>query len=131
MEKNEAEFQTRFSRWLRHQNLPSAAFELKVSKTNSIPFSCTEEQQVPSLLGVKHGRLSYKIPDMDRTIKPFDFFQIVNGEAYMVVMFNYSLKQKQFVMIDVDQWVAEEERSVRKSLTFERAVEIGTLCELA
>lgn len=127
----EAEFQTRFGRWLKYQNLPTAAFELKISKTKSIPFSCTEEQQVPSLLAAKHGQLDYKPPDVSHTLKPCDLLHIREGDGKMVVMFEYSLSQKVFYIIDVDQWVSEQNHSKRKSLSVKRAGEIGVRCVLS
>ena len=126
---SEASFQTAFTRWAKY-NLPcSTACELKLEKGNSLPFSAVKEHQIRNLLIVKHGGFGYKIPDVGYGQKPFDFFTL-KGDAYIVIMF-YKKGQKEFVMIDVETFVTESERSERRSLTEERAKEIGTLCFLS
>ena len=87
------------------------------------------QHQKDALYGVKHRSLAYKIPDDSRNYKPFDCFFIKNAPAYVVVMF-YERGQKEFVMIDIDVFLEEERKSKRKSLTEERAKQIGEVCSL-
>lgn len=129
----EKEFQTLFNKWLRHVHYKTGVFELKAVSKNSIPFSAVQEHQETALYAVKHGSLAYKIPDDTRGFKPFDCFLFVMSPAFVVIMFNAKEKaQKEFYLIDIDSWLAEKElaRGVRKSLTCERAREIGKLCTL-
>ena len=125
----EKDFQSKFTRWASYNHRSSAAFELKLTHTSSLQFDAVASHQLQSLLSVKRGSFVYKISDDSRGLKPFDCFSL-SGEAYVVVMF-YKRGQKEFFMIDVDQLVAESERSQRRSLTASRAAEIGTRCELA
>lgn len=126
----EKDFQTKFSKWLRYNHDGSGAFELKITKTNSIGYVKLEEHQKEALLHVKHSRMVYKIPDDTRGSKPFDCFKMSSLPAFVVIYF-YTHGEKTFYMIDIDVWVKEEEISKRKSLTKERAEEIGTVCKLA
>lgn len=87
------------------------------------------EHQLAALLAVKHNRLAYKIADDSVGFKPFDCFHIRNAPAYVVVMF-YKRGTKKFYMIDVDTWERETKVSSRKSLTEDRAGEIGLSCLL-
>lgn len=125
----ERDFQTKFSKWLKYNDDKSGAFELKITKTNSLAFNSVQDHQREALLHVKHTRLVYKIPDDSRGSKPFDCFKMVRCYAYVVVYF-YTHGEKEFFMIDIDVWVREEEMSKRKSLTRDRAEEIGIKCTL-
>lgn len=144
----EAQFQTKFNRWLRNHKDPglkmnfttgefscgnmfltSLALELKLTKTKSLPFSALKEHQRHALLTASNGRLIYKIPDDSVGQKPFDCFCITNASSWVVIMF-YTRGCKTFYMIPIDVWVKEEKTSKRKSLTEERANEIGLRCKL-
>lgn len=125
----EAKFQTAFNKWAKHNIDFSGAFELKLVKGNSMPFSAVMEHQVQNLLIVKHSILTYKIPDAGIAQKPFDCFTL-KGNAFIVI--NYYIRgQKEFVIIDIDDFVKEKETSERKSLTEERAKQIGNVYYLA
>lgn len=119
MIKREAHFGGKFRAWLRAHPRSSGAFELKQTRTNSIPFSAVMEHQIDALMAVKNGGLLYKAPDDSAGVKPFDFFYLRNEPAYIVIKF-----PRCFVGIDVETWVREQERSMRKSLTVSRAKEI-------
>ena len=120
LEKN---FQTKFKHWLEHHWLVTAAFELKITNDKFIYFSRLEVHQKEALLAAKHSKIYHKIPDAgDRN--PFDCFILAQIPAYVVVFF-YERGQKEFVMVDIDSWVEEEKESKRKSLTEERARQIG------
>lgn len=94
-----------------------------------MPFSAVQPHQILNLQLAKHGMLAYKIEDGTYAPKPFDCFVLAGVPAYIVVMF-YRRAQKTFYMIDVDKYVEEVDNSKRKSLTEERAKEIGIECKL-
>lgn len=126
----EKDFQVKFTRWLRYRYpLESAAFELKICKGTSLPFSAVQPHQVSALLAVKNTGLEYKIPDDTMGSKPFDCFRLF-GNAFVVVMF-YERSVNHFYLIDIDIWCHEVSVSTRKSLTENRAIEIGTLGQFA
>lgn len=126
----ERKFQTLFLKWARHQSkLFSAAFELKISNGESLPFTSLKEHQLQALYAVKHNRLAHKIADDSVGFKPFDCFHLREVPAFVVVSF-WSRGEKKFYMIDVDDWMKEVKQSKRKSLTKERAAEIGLTCLL-
>lgn len=126
----EAQFNTQFGKWVKHcYTGPSAGFELKFTKKNSVPFTefTRQEQQIPSTRACKSSRGCYhKISDDSRGRKPFDCFVIKDAKGYFVIMYHQGRGSKEFIMIDVDDLVAEMEIATRKSLTLERAREIGT-----
>jgi hypothetical protein len=126
----ESIFQTEFLKWIKYQSkLKTAVFELKLTKGISLPFDAVLPHQLDSLLNAKHRKLGYKIPDDSVGYKPFDSFVVSKVPAYIVVRF-YKRGDKKFYMIDVDDWVLESEKSKRKSITEERAAEIGLTCLL-
>lgn len=129
----EKDFQTDFGRWVHHGSavLTSSGFELKVTPTDSIAFTDVREHQVDALLAVKRAKLFWKIPDDSMAAKPFDCFLLVASSAWIVVMFRCRERgQGEFFLIDVEVWTAERKRSKRRSLTEERARQIGLRQEL-
>ena len=133
MAYKERDFQTLFTKWARNRYQGTAAFELKLARGNSLPFSALEEHQKNALLGARHAQIGFKIPDTGYT-NPFDFFTLSRVDAFVVVQFSNPTARthpKDFYLIDIDAWCKEEETSERKSLTIEKAKEIGTLGVLA
>ena len=124
LEKN---FQTDLNKWCKHFIHGSTAFELKLARSNSLPFDTVKEHQSDALYHAKHNKIIYKIPDLG-TQNPFDSLVLCGVPAYVVVMFNG--KEDDFFMIDIDKWIKEKEISDRKSLTKERAKEIGVKCSM-
>lgn len=123
LEKN---FQSDFNRWAKNIWGMTGAFELKVSEGNSLPFSAVKDHQVAALQMAAGKGIVYKIGDDSLGQKPFDCFVLAGVQAWIVVMFHSKKRgQKEFFMIPVDIWVKEIETSDRKSLTEERAREIG------
>jgi len=116
----EADFQTKFTRWAKHNLITrTGAYELKLTKTKSLPFNAVAPHQIIALQLVKHNHLGYKIPDVGLSQKPFDFFNISSSQspdAQIVVMF-YTRGNNKFYMIDVDDFVNKAKSSERKSLT--------------
>lgn len=91
-----------------------------------------QEHQEHALLAVKHALMTYKIPDDSYDQKPFDCFFMAGAGANVVIRFRSKDRgQKEFFIIDVDAWKKERLSSERKSLTEERAREIGRTFFLA
>jgi len=114
---NEKTFTSKFNRWLLHSWLgESAVFELKVTKTNRMPFSAVKPHQIQNLLAAKNGKVIYKIPDDGFSQKPFDCFYLSKVLAYVVVYF-YKRGEKRFYMIPVEEFVFRQEAAISKSFT--------------
>lgn len=119
--KREAKFTLRFRSWIKANPMHNAAFELKQTTTESLSFSAVKEHQINALLAVKRKTgFLYKISDESREIKPFDMFYFRNSYAWIVIKY-----PKFFVIVDVDHFVLEKDRSKRKSLTSARAKDIA------
>lgn len=127
----EKDFQKEFNKWVKYKYEGSGAFELKICKGKSLPFNAVKDHQIDNLRIAKHSDkgLVYKIPDDSIGVKPFDSFKLVCVPSFVVIMF-YKRGQKEFIMIDVDKYVEEVNNSERKSLTEDRAKEIGIVCQL-
>lgn len=126
---SEAIFQTHFTRWARYNLKRSTAWELKLCKGKALPFSALQEHQKNALLSASRACIHYKIPDVGMAPKPMDGFTLCNAEAYVVIQFD-KYRNKEFFMIPIHRWILEEEASKRRSITEERAREIGTVCML-
>lgn len=123
----ERDFQRDFNKWCKHKFPYTAAFELKATKGQSIPFNAVQEHQLHALWVAKHEVLAFKIPDCGFQ-NPFDSITLAGVPAFVVIMFE--AKTDKFFMIDVDDWIQEQENADRKSLRVERAAEIGHVCSL-
>lgn len=122
LEKN---LQTRITRYVKNRwRHGSAAIEVKITKDKSLPFNAVKDHQIAGLSVAKHGTLAYKIPDTGYDQKPFDMFVFQGAGAYVMVMF-WKRGSKTCYLIDIDDFLKEKETSDRKSLTEERANEIG------
>lgn len=128
MAYHEKDFQTQFNKWSKHFFRVTGAYELKISKTDSLPFSALAEHQINALQAAKHSCIIHKMPDLGAQ-NPFDSFQLCGVPAYVVVMFR--AKQDEFFIIDIDAFVHEKAVSPRKSLTEARAREVGQSCKLS
>lgn len=113
----EAEFQTKFTRWAKHNVKHTAAFELKVCNEKSLPFNAVQEHQVANLLSARDRSLVYKIPDAGYDQKPFDCFCLSGAEAYVVVLFYENRGDKEFYMIKIHDFLKMQEQSEKKSFT--------------
>lgn len=121
LEKN---FQTDFGKWAIHKLQHTCAYELKAAKGNSLPFSSIKEHQISNLLYARHGLLHHKIPDLGNQ-NPFDGFILYKTPAYVGIMFNTESQRRVFYLIDIEALVTEIKTSKRKSITEDRAREIG------
>ena len=126
----ESDFQTKFGHWVRNRYQGSGVFELKLCKEKSWQFSEIKEHQLAALYIAKHKSLYFKIPDVGVMQKPFDTIVIAGTPAYLAIMF-YERGQREFFLIDIDILKREIEVSDRRSLTSDRAREIGLSCSLS
>lgn len=113
-----------FRHWLRQNPMNNAVFELKQTKTNSLPFDAVKEHQINALLACSSpvGFL-YKIAD-DSSVsaKPFDMFYYRNADAYVVIKY-----PKSFSIISISNFLLEKSGSKKRSLTELRAKEISAI----
>lgn len=112
----ESDFQSRFTKWAKHNLHESCACELKICKGTSLPFNRLEEHQEIALKMVQEKVLMYKIPDVGYDQKPFDFFAL-SGKAYVVILFYQKRGDNEFYMIDILRWIDYRDSSKKKSLT--------------
>lgn len=131
----EADMQVLFGQYIKkHPPQKTEVYELKICKDKRLPFASVQEHQVNALLAAETSFLYHRITDQpwipDRKYtytlkKPFDCFAIVAATAYVVVWFYEPRKAKTFIKIPIQTFVEEAKVSSRKSLTPERALEIG------
>lgn len=100
----------------------SAAFELKQTQTDSLPFSDVQEHQLLALKAAEGEGILYKAPDDSRGVKPFDFFYLRFATSYIVIRYPHC-----FVLILVRVFIHESVLSARKSLTVKRARDLATV----
>ena len=133
----EKQMQVFFGKYLKsHYPNSSEAYELKICKGISLAFNAVQEHQIKALLEAEETGFYYKIPDQpvswgaDSPIrfaakKPFDCLVLVKVRSYVVVWFYHERQRKVFLKIPIQVFIHEKETSTRKSLTEERAKEIG------
>lgn len=133
MSYHEKDFQSAFTSWVKaNPNMfpTSTAFELKLTKGKSLPFNAVMEHQIIALQKAKGRGVFHKISDMSFGFKPFDAFWLRGAQAYVVIMYYVPQKRHVCYAIDVNIFVEEAQHSKRKSLTEQRAGEIGMLITL-
>ena len=122
--KKEADFGTTIFRpWILKNNNGfdrPCTFELKSTSTDSIPFSCVEDLQIDASMTVRWGDKGYLIRNQTGTIGAPDYSYYKYAPAYIVIKY-----PKGFVLIDIETFIQEKDRSKRKSLTWDRAQEIA------
>lgn len=128
----EADRTTLFLKWAKARFNESFAFEAKICKDTSLPFVAVKDHQEIALYRVKHGFFNYKISDTGYDQKPFDGFQFVMTNAYVVIFWYQKRDDRRMTIIPIDRWMTEKEKSKhegeRKSLTYEQSCTIGR-CE--
>lgn len=118
----EKNWQSIFNQWVRNVYKKTAAFELKLCKGKSMPFSAVQDHQIAALQAASDKGLVYKIPDAGYQ-NPFDCFSLFRVPAFVVIKYEDS-----FELIPIENFIHERERSkLRKSLTYERAKAISTI----
>lgn len=122
----EKDFQSLFTKWIRENKYnQSTAWELKITKEKSLPFSRIEEHQINKLKEANKGCVYHKISDQAMGFKPFDCLQVCNVPAYLVVLYYKPRQKKEAIWIAIDDLINEIQTSKRKSLLEERAKEIS------
>ena len=132
----EADMTILFGKYIRSiKPKKSAVFELKIAK-GPLPFSAVKPHQIEALQAVTREGLYHKITDTPwgttnkfrfTQPKPFDSIYLVNIEAFIVLWFYHPRKPKEFIFIEIFKFLNERDSSSRKSLTEQRAKEIGSL----
>ena len=126
MSFNEANMQSLFTRWLKLNAEESAAYELKITKNRTLPFSRIAEHQITSLLKAKHEILAHKISDLAvGSFLPFDCFTLVGSAAYLVLMFYKPRMQKVCYAIDIDDVIKLKNTPNKRSISEEDARNLG------
>lgn len=112
----------------------SEVWELKFTKQRSIRFDAVQDHQIEGLLEAKKHGLYHKISDQPwgynpkfrfTSKKPFDCLFVKDVNSYVLLWFYKPRQPKVFIKIDIDTFIRERDNSDRKSLTEERAMEIG------
>lgn len=112
----------------------NVVYELKMCKNKRMPFKQVADHQIENLQQAKNGNLYHKIADQTfgragqfgHTLKkPWDCMNIYKAEAYIVICYYKPRQKKEFLLIDVDDFVKEMDRSNMKSLKEDRAREIA------
>lgn len=119
MIKREANFNVVFGRYLRATGM-IGAFELKITKGNSIAFSALKDHQEHGLLAAQISGFIWKLSDADPREKPFDCISTGTIPSYIVIKF-----PKMFCIIKIEAWIKERNHSTVKSLSLDRAKNIA------
>jgi len=122
---SEATFTSKLIAWMRKRDdFPTCAFEVKLSKTKSLPFASLAEHQDRALGIARQGHLAYKIPDAGYQ-NPCDGVHLYRTMAYVVVAFYTPRYKTRFYCIDIKKWRKEIRYCGRASITEERAGELA------
>ena len=89
-----------FRNWLKANWKSSAAFELKICKTNSFNLKRIAEHQISNLNLVHHGLFFWKLADLGLQ-NAFDCFTLYREEANLVIFFYKPRRPKIFYMIPI------------------------------
>lgn len=113
---------------MRANRTPVGIWEVKKTNTNSIPFSGFADHQVASLMKAKHQRLNIKIRDVGIHQKNVDGMTFEKSPSWCLCCYPADNKDGyNCYSIDIDDWYNERRTCGRKSLTEERAKQLGTL----
>lgn len=138
----EKDFQKEFKKYLdKKPPEVTEVYELKMCKKNAMPFSAVQPHQVAALLQVSREAFYHKIQDFPTSwamssgmrftkSKPFDCLVVVKAAAFVVIWYYVPRGPKRFVKIPISAFLHESQTSFRKSLTKERAEEIGEVISL-
>ena len=133
----EKNFQAEF----KGKNTLFGAFELKLCKGKSLPFSAIADHQTEALIAISGDGLYHKLTDQPVSIqqenvkmrftrpKPFDCFYLKDMGAYIVIMFYEIRKKKNVYYIDINDFLQMKEAATRKSITEEMAEDYACRCE--
>lgn len=99
-------------------------WDLKFTRTHRLPFSCLKPHQEKFLLESRRG-FSYHPTDIGLLKRPFDGMAFCNATPLLVAIY-YQPRKAEFYEIRLEDFIREKYSSKEKSLTKERAKEIGT-----
>lgn len=136
----ESDFQRELKKWALANGTTTAVIEAKVTPGTSIGFDRLEPHQKSFLLRASEGTAYYHPSDFANSIAdssgfskqklPCDAIFLAGVKAFVAVMYRVKEKgNKTFYLVPIARWI-EEEKGERKSLTEERAGQVGTKCEL-
>lgn len=128
MSFQEKDMQTLFGKWVKknkHLYPRSVAWELKICKGKSLPYSRIEEHQEYYLIETSTVGTFNKLSDATPGLKHYDCY-LIKGDAYIVIMFYEPRKEKIAYAIDISTWTCYKEKSSRKSITEEECAKIAT-----
>lgn len=97
--KDESKWTTVFNRYLREKKM-YGFFELKVTVTETFPFSKIETNQYDGLQATEKNGLVWKLSDQDMRQKPCDTLSIPPLPSYIVIKFPdafYFIRMKDIV----------------------------------
>lgn len=119
--QSEADFGITLRHYLRANPLPiSASIELKDTRgKDSFPYAELKEEQINNALASKSDKGNL-IRISVGTVGAPDYAYYRNSPAYIVIKYPSC-----FTFIDIETFLLERNRSKRKSLTVDRAVEIA------
>lgn len=106
----------------------SVAWEAKFTRTGTINFNCLPPHQEQFLLEAERS-FGFKIPDAGIGRKPFDGFVLKNATSVFVAIY-FLPRETEIYEIPIRAFLKEKYESGRKSLSKERAAQIGKLLQL-
>jgi hypothetical protein len=132
MQRKEADFGLTFRTWFFENihhfgSVGKATFELKQTQSDSIPFSCLEDRQIGFADAVRFGKNGALVRVESGTPGASDYIFLKEAPANIVIFF----AKKGFVIIAVDLFIMEKNRSKRKSLVWERALSLSHISHLS
>lgn len=101
----------------------SCTFDLKFTRTRSLPFSCLLPHQEEFMLRAERV-LAWKERDVGLFKKPPDYIVLYRAVSFIIAIY-YSPGATRTFEIPVRAFIREKHTSGRKSLTLKRASEIG------
>lgn len=119
LERREAQFGIELRRWIEKNKIQSCPLEIKRTMTTNILFSCLPAEQIAFLLAAKSDK-GILIRVTGTGGEP-DYAYYRKAPARVVIRY-----PKSFHVIDIETFLMEKKRSIRKSLTENRARELST-----
>lgn len=103
-------------------------WEAKFTRTNRISYKALASHQEASLVQAQRA-YAIKLADVGQALKPFDGGMFYKASGFFIAI--YFIRNKtQVIEIPIDDFLREKYTSKEKSLTKERASEIGKLIKI-
>lgn len=106
----------------------TTTWEAKFTRTKYLNFRCLPAHQEEKLLKSERA-YSYKIPDNGPAQKPFDGITVVKAVPVLIAIY-YTPNNERVYEIPIRAFLKEKYESGEKSLSEERAKQIGKLIKL-